>query len=225
MKKNVLILIIGFTCGMVFICFAFDTPPNTLNVIKTIASIFIAGSFIVASYQLILNVEESKYTKNWNRKQLTLTELNKSSKEINENIKVLDKYIRYRSLTSAITPKDFHKKMGTNITKNEFDVFEKDYNSNVVIEHIKGNKNYFKYTEEGRKIKDHTMALLSNLEYICAGINDDTLDEKLSKRMILPKLNMAVKVYLEYIKHLQNDHGFGPDVYNEILATHKKWNT
>lgn len=216
---NIFYIIIGVAIGAFFFFLTYKANSEALNSIKALSSVFIACTFVIAIKQLAFNAKQAEYVKDWNIKQLTMTEISKNESTVNSCIEFLDAKIHYRERTESISFDEIHNQMGRFISNDEKQSLSKNQTKRV----SEYNDKIFLFNKEGKRIKDSITKLLSATEYLSTGINDGTLNDKLAYKIMGAKLIYIVFIFEDYIEHLRIYHKWGNSVYSEMETVKNRW--
>ena len=198
------ILIIIFILIGFYICFKYEELKNFLEFLGKISSILILGTLIIGINQIKLNREQQKNTKEWNKKQLAITQIHKSRHKIKKVLETLDKRFKDKNIKSI-----------TDRKKDEIFTLEE-------IHKLMGNGEYspngkFEFDEEnGRETRRLLLHFLGEYEYIAAATNLDIFDKKVVKDILEYNIVRTYCVFREYIKHIRKVHAGDESIYIEL---------
>jgi len=180
-----------------------------LKFMVKISPIFILGTLIIGINQLRLNQKQQKNTKEWNKKQLAITQIHKSRNKIIKILKKLDKYFKSKNIKSI-----------TDRQKNEpFTLKE--------IHQLIGNGEYkpngnFEFDKKGEKVRRLLLEFLGEYEYIAAATNSDIFDRQVVKDILQYNIIRTYYVFENYIKHIREIHANNNSIYIELEKLAKK---
>jgi len=57
----------------------------------------------------------------------------------------------------------------------------------------------------------------------CGSVNNGSLNESIAKEQLSDLIVNLVGLFYNYIEHLQKDHDYGKNVYNQMFMLAKNW--
>jgi hypothetical protein len=186
------------------IIFVYKNMKYFVEIIAKISPIFIIGTLMIGINQIKLNQEQQKNTKEWNKKQLAITQIHKSRYKLSKILRALDKIFKNKNIKSitdrqpyeTFTLKEIHTLMGNG-----------EYSPNGKFEFD---------CEDGEKTRRLLLNFLGEYEYIAAATNLEIFDKKVVKDILSYNIIRTYCIFRTYIKHIREIHTGDNYIYIEI---------
>ncbi|OCL99534.1 hypothetical protein AAX29_00575 [Aliarcobacter thereius] len=216
-------IIIGTFIGIFLVYYFVGINTETANNLKILSYFFIACATIIASIQLAINAKQTKYSNNWNKKQMAMIRLHESEKTIKEALKSLHKHLDVvgRDPEDPYQLYEIHNKMGVFLENGKF-IYHGEQtkeDKSIIPKRILQKADHicsFDNSLKGRDIRDSIIALLNEYEYIALNVNLDIFDRNAVILLYSERILRTYKKFTKYIEHLRKDHKFGNDAYIEF---------
>jgi len=204
-EKNLFyLLIIIFALIGFYISFEYEELKKFCIFLGKISPILILGTLTIGIHQIKLNREQQKNTKDWNQKQLAITQIHKSRDKIKETLEKLDDIFKEKGILSitdrkkddTFTLEEIHKLMGNGEYKP---------------------KGKFKFDEKnGRETRRLLLNFLGEYEYIAAATNLNIFDKNVVKDILEYNIVRTFCIFREYIEHIRKIHTGNNSIYIEL---------